>query len=136
VVSPLYSGELNDNSVGKHQVLLSSFSLRRSLHVLLFYSSVKTFYFGVCLGPIGCDFTVYNTTIGKVCTKLSGGELWSIVSNNFVRDSMGCKCGLHAFYDSCGRSTLHNMYFWPTGAGIYHEKKTFSTGKRSTQISM
>lgn len=52
----------------------------------------------------------------EICTKLGGGEVWAIVGNNFMRHSMGWKCG-----------GLHNPYFWPSGTSIYHGTKTFST---------
>ena len=88
VVSPWYSGESSDNSAGKHQVPLAIF-LPFSLPARIAFSIVRlTFDFRIGLGPVGRYFSMYNTTLGKICTKLGGSELWAIVGNNFMGHSM------------------------------------------------
>ena len=135
VVSPWYSGESSDNSAGKHQVLLAIF-LPFSLPARIAFSIVRlTFDFRIGLGPVGRYFSMYNTTLGKICTKLGGSELWAIVGNNFMGHSMVHKCGLHAFYDSCRHGTSNDMYFWPSETGIYHDT-CFFTGERFAQVGV
>ena len=140
MVALWYSEKSSDNSAGKHHFPLAIFFFSVGGAHCFFDSSVKTFDFRIDLGSVGRDFSMYNTILGKICTKLGGGELWAIVGNmyNFMRHRLQrwSACILLYCRLYCRRGTFNNMYFWPSGTGICHERRTFSTGKWSTQVGV